>query len=96
MRLILRRRFPVTHYVLVDAARRASPERLIVRARRCAGAIALRATGHAEQFTLIHNGAGLARRAAPHVHIVCARSRFEKALVYFLIGWKNVFADLAR
>ncbi len=40
--------------------------------------------------TLIHNGSGMARRPLPHVHIVCARTRWQKALVYFYIGMRNL------
>lgn len=94
MRLVHRRCFPVDHYVLVDTAGDTAPERLIAEAQRQAEALALRSTGDPQRFTLIFNGARLARRAIPHVHIVCARSRFHKGLIYLLIGLKNLVADL--
>lgn len=90
LRLVHRRHFPVDHYVLIDPDASLSPGRLIAHARLHAERLALHCTGDASCFTLIHNGAGLARRELPHVHIVCARSRFQKALVYLLIGLKNL------
>lgn len=90
MRLIHRRRFPVDHYVLVDEARSVPPGRLVAEARRRAERPAERATGDRDSFTLIHNGAGIARRASPHVHIICARTRRLKALLYLYIGLKNL------
>ena len=90
MRLIRRRRFPVDHFVLIDDESRASPERLVAEARKRAEALAEETTGRRDHFTLIHNGAGVARRAKPHVHIVCARSRWQKGLIYLLIGLKNL------
>lgn len=90
MQLFHRRSFPVDHFVLVDESGAVPPEQLMVEARRRAEGLAQRATGDARNFTLIHNGAGVARRERPHVHIVCARSRLHKALVYLLIGLKNL------
>ena len=91
MQLIHRRHFPVDHYVLVDDAGTWPPHLLVAEAQRRAGPLAANATGDARNFTLIHNGPGLARRAMPHVHIFCAASRFEKALIYLVIGIKNLF-----
>jgi hypothetical protein len=88
--LLHRRRFPVQHYVLVDLARSATPEALLAAARRHAEVVSLRLTGHADRFTLIHNGGGIARRALPHVHIVCTGSRWQKGLMYVLLGLKNL------
>jgi len=90
MRLIHRRRFPVDHFVLVDESRMLSPERLLARARRYAGVLAAMSTGNAQCFTLIHNGAGIARYEDPHVHIICAQSRIQKGLIYLFIGLKNL------
>jgi hypothetical protein len=90
MQLIHRRHLPVDHYVLVDEAGTLPPQFRVAEARRCAGPLAASATGNAQNFTLIHNGAGLARRSVPHVHIICAASRFEKALIYLIIGIKNL------
>lgn len=90
LRLVHRRRFLVDHYVLIDPKASLSPARLMARARHHAERLALQCTGDASRFTLIHNGAGLARRDLPHVHIVCARSRLQKAFVYLLIGLKNL------
>jgi len=90
MQLIHRRHFPVDHYVLVDEIGNVAPHRLVAEARRRAGRLAAAATGDAQNFTLIHNGSGLARRAMPHVHIICAATRFQKALIYLLIGIKNL------
>jgi hypothetical protein len=91
MRLLQRRRFPVAHFVLIDDAARLAPERLVGIARRGAERLARRCGYGPQHFTLIHNGSGLARRALPHVHIVCARARWQKALVYLYIGFKNLF-----
>lgn len=90
MQLIHRRHFPVDHFVLVDEEGQCPPETLMVSARREAESIALRVTGDRNRFTLIHNGGSLARCAMPHVHIVCARTRMQKALIYLLIGLKNL------
>jgi hypothetical protein len=90
MQLILRRRFPVRHYVLIDECCEFTPEVLLATARRHASHLAQAASGDAGNFTLIHNGGGLARRPKPHVHIVCASSRLQKAFVYILIGIKNL------
>jgi hypothetical protein len=90
MQLILRRHFPVRHYVLIDEWSEFTPEALLAAARVHASRLAQAATGDAGNFTLIHNGDGLARRPKPHVHIVCASSRLQKALIYFLIGIKNL------
>lgn len=94
MKLFHRRSFPVHHYVLVDQEGSASLPSLFAEAQRLAGDLALQSTGDARNFTLIHNGGLLARREWPHVHIVCARNRFHKWLIYLLIGMKNVVADL--
>jgi hypothetical protein len=91
MQLIHRRSFPVDHYVLVDNDGDSSPDRLIAEARRQAEGLALHSTGDAQSFTLIQNGSLLARRSWPHVHIICARSRFQKGMLYLVIGFKNVF-----
>lgn len=90
MRLIHRRHFPVDHFVLVDEEGGCAPETLMASARREAETIALRVTGDRNKFTLIHNGGALARCAMPHVHIVCARTRMQKAMIYLLIGLKNL------
>jgi len=90
MQLILRRHFPVLHYVLIDECREFTPEALLATACVHASRLAQAATGDPGNFTLIHNGDGLARRPKPHVHIVCARSRLQKALIYILIGFKNL------
>ncbi|HUP91778.1 MAG TPA: hypothetical protein VM074_05980 [Solimonas sp.] len=90
MRLVHKRRFPVDHFILIDEFGAGAPEELIAEARRRAEPLALAATGSRDCFTLIHNGAGLARHESPHVHIVCARSRLQKALIYFFIGAKNL------
>jgi hypothetical protein len=98
VRLIHRRHFPVDHYVLVDEAGTVTGEQLIAEARRRAEGLAERSTGDRHGFTLIHNGAGIARRADPHVHIICARSRRWKGLVLLVIAIKNLlpFFDPAR
>lgn len=96
MQLIHRRHFPVDHYVLVDKSGRVTPETLVAEARRQAEDLAARSTGNRQSFTLIHNGSGIARRPWPHVHIVCARSRPLKALVYLLLGLKNILPALSR
>ena len=90
MRLIHRRHFPVDHFVLVDEHGEYRPEALIAAARREAERLALRVTGDRSKFTLIHNGGALARYPQPHVHIVCARTRMQKALIYLLIGIRNL------
>lgn len=90
LRLLHRRRFPVQHYVLVDTTRCTAPAVLLAIARRHAEAVSMRATGHPDRFTLIHNGGGIARRALPHVHIVCTGSRLHKGLMYVLLGLKNL------
>lgn len=90
MELIHRRRFPFDHYVLVDMDGTIPPEALIAEAWRQAGVLAQQSTGDARNFTLIQNVSRLARRDWPHVHIVCARTRFQKGLVYLLIGLKNL------
>lgn len=93
MQLVHRRRFPVDHYVLVDHDGNVDPQALIAEARRQAEALAERSTGNAANFTLIQNGARLARRDWPHVHIVCARTRCQKGLMYLLLGLKNLLPD---
>lgn len=90
MQLIHRRRFPVDHYVLVDEDRSMPAGQLLAEARRRAERLAEDSTGDSGSFTLIHNGAGIARRALPHVHIICARTRRLKALIYLYIGLKNL------
>jgi hypothetical protein len=90
MQLIRRRRFPADHYVLVDEGRAMPAAQLVAEARRRAESLAQTCTGDRESFTLIHNGAGIARRALPHVHIICARSRRQKALIYLFMGLKNL------
>ena len=90
MQLIHRRHFPFDHYVLVDEEGKLAPDVLVAEARRQAVHLSAEITGGPENFTLIHNGTGIARREKPHVHIVCTRSRFEKALMYLLIGIKNL------
>jgi hypothetical protein len=90
VQLIRRRRFPVHHYVLVDDGHAVSATQLVAEARRRAGPLAERCTGDRDSFTLIHNGCGIARRAVPHVHIICTRSRRQKALIYFFMGLKNL------
>ena len=91
MLLIHRRHFPVDHYVLVDDLGTMPSHRLVAEARRQAEALAESATGDPLNFTLIHNGPGLARRSMPHVHIICAASRFQKAMIFLVIGIKNLF-----
>ena len=61
MQLVHRRRFPIDHYVLVDRDGHIDPQALIAEARRQAEALAKRSTGDAANFTLIQNGARLAR-----------------------------------
>ncbi len=90
MRLIHRRRFPVQHFVLVAGPEDTEPGELLAQARACAEQLALTHAGGSQNFTLIHNGAGIARRPWPHVHIVCCRHRFGKALAYLLIGLRNL------
>ncbi|MBD8527112.1 hypothetical protein [Pseudomarimonas arenosa] len=90
MQLVCRRRFPVVHYVLFDESGRASDRGLLKAARQQAERLALQVNGRADGFTLIYNGRMLARVAKPHVHIVLARSRWHKALIYLLIGLKNL------
>lgn len=94
MRLVHRRSFPVDHFVLLDPEGRTRPDELIAAARRQAEALALRCTGDAGNFTLFQSGAGLARRAWPHVHIVCTRTRFRKGLIHLYIGLRNLLAGL--
>ena len=92
MRLVQHRRFPVAHFVLIDERVSATTtEHLVSVAHRCAELLAARCNGDARHFTLIHNGSGLARCPDPHVHIVCARTRFQKGLIYLFIGLKNIF-----
>ena len=90
MELIHRRHFPVDHYVLVDVDGTVPPGTLIAEAWRQAPMLALTSTGDARNFTLIQNGSKLARREWPHVHIVCAKTRFQKGLIYLFIGLKNL------
>lgn len=90
LRLLHRRSFPVQHFVLVDSCSTTPPSALLATARRHAQAISLQTTGHPDRFTLIHNGGGIARRALPHVHIVCTASRWHKGLMYVLLGLKNL------
>jgi hypothetical protein len=94
MRLVHRRSFPVDHYVLIDIEGLSEPHALITEARHQAESLALRSTGDARNFILIHNGPRLARRECPHVHIVCTHTRFRKGLVFLLIGIKNVLAGM--
>jgi len=94
-RLVHRRHFPVDHYVLIDERGDMPAAALIAEARERAEPLAAAATGSRNRFTLIYNGPELARRAKPHVHIICARSRTQKALVYFYIALRNLYADLA-
>ena len=90
MVLIHRRRFPLDHFVLVDAERTLPPDQLVAEARRRAAVLADASTGDAQAFTLMHNGSGIARRDDPHVHIFCTRSRVRKGLLYLVIGVKNL------
>lgn len=90
MRLFHRRRYPVDHYVLVDDAHDVAPETLIAEARRRAGRLAERSTGDARNFTLIHNGEGVARRSDPHVHIFCTRSRRMKGAMLLVVAIRNL------
>lgn len=90
MILIHRRRFPLDHFVLVDAERALPPDQLVAEARRRATALADASTGDAHSFTLVHNGSGIARRDDPHVHIFCTRSRMQKGLLYLVMGLKNL------
>jgi len=90
MQLVHRRHFPVEHFVLIDEEEHLAPDALVALARRKAERLARAVTGDSRKFTLIHNGDGLARRMHPHVHIVCAHSRWQKALIYLLIGLKNL------
>jgi len=90
MQLVLRRRHPVVHYVLIDEHRCISTARLLAAAERHALRLALQTSGDCRKFTLIHNGSGMARRPLPHVHIICARTRWQKALVYLFIGLRNL------
>ena len=89
MRLIHRRRVPVDHYVLV-AGPRDAPARLLHRAGRIAALLSGRSVGRTDGYTLIHNGAGVARRSTPQVHIVCSGTRMAKGLMYLLIGLRNL------
>jgi hypothetical protein len=90
--LIHRRRFPVDHFVLVVDNGSVDPEVMMLIAHRRASDLALRTTGDRGNFTLIHNGSALARRPDAHVHIVCAGSRAQKAMMYLLIGLKNLLS----
>ena len=90
MRLVLRRRHPVAHYVLIADQPGVGHGQLLQAARRHAARLAKKVSGDSSKFTLIHNGSGLARRALPHVHIVCAKTRWQKALVYLYIGLRNL------
>lgn len=94
LRLVHRRHFPVDHYVLIDERGDIPAGALIAEARERAETLAAASTGSRNRFTLIYNGSELARRAKPHVHIICARSRTQKALVYFYIALRNLYADL--
>lgn len=96
MRLLHRRRYPIDHYVLIDDHGTLPADELVASARRQAEALARKSTGNAQGFTLIHNGAGIARRQTPHVHILCTRTRFQKGLLYLVIGIKNLFSMPAR
>ncbi len=90
MQLIHCRHFPVDHYVLVCASGEIGP--LLTEARRRAESLARASTGDPRNYCLMFSGERLARRAVPHVHIICARSRFLKGLAYLYIGLKNLFA----
>lgn len=90
MKLVHRRQFPVDHYVLVDDQRDVAPEALMVEARLRAEDLAERSTGNGSNFTLIHNGSGIARRVDPHVHIFCAGSRRMKGLILLTVAFKNL------
>jgi len=94
MQLIHCRSFPVDHYVLVSAE--GDTGALLSEARRQAAVLATASTGDARNYCLMLNGERLARRVVPHVHIICARSRLLKGLVYLYIGTKNVIAAVFR
>jgi hypothetical protein len=90
MRLVHQRHFPIDHYVLIDEGGDLEPGYLVAEAWHQALHLAAESTGASGNFTLIHNGSGIARRSKPHVHIVCTRTRFQKGLLYILIGIKNL------
>lgn len=88
-----RRRLPFNHFVLLDEKSTQGSAELLLEAIRVAPGLALRAAGHPDRYTLIHNGAMLARKPLAHVHIVCTRSRFWKGVAYVLIGLKNLIGS---
>ena len=56
--------------------------------------LSLAATGEREAYVLLHNGAGIARRANWHAHVFVVRQRWQKAWIHLIIGVKNVVRAL--
>ena len=52
------------------------------------------ATGEREAYVLVHNGAGIAKRANWHAHVFVVRRRWQKAWIHLIIGAKNVVRAL--
>lgn len=57
--------------------------------------LSLAATGEREAYVLVHNGAGIAKRANWHAHVFVVRERWQKAWIHLIIGVKNVLRALA-
>ncbi len=53
------------------------------------------ATGDPQSYVLVHNGAGIAKRANWHAHVFVVRRRWQKAWIHLIIGAKNVVRALA-
>ena len=53
------------------------------------------ATGDPESYVLVHNGAGIAKRANWHAHVFVVRRRWQKAWIHLIIGAKNLVRALA-
>jgi hypothetical protein len=94
LELHVRRLLPFCHCVLIDRSDRVPRSNLLKTAYTLAEQLSAWLYGESEHFILIHNGDRLARRRHKHVHILCVRRRWQKALIYFAIGLKNIWADI--
>jgi hypothetical protein len=56
--------------------------------------LSLAATGDAASYVLLHNGAGIAKRANWHAHVFVVQRRWQKAWIHLIIGAKNVVRAL--
>jgi hypothetical protein len=52
------------------------------------------ATGDAQSYVLLHNGAGIAKRANWHAHVFVVQRRWQKAWIHLVIGAKNLVRAL--